>query len=206
MSGKGALLLALGFILSTCPASAQGANTGQSWTLYTSVNGIVTSGSRGILTVVTPSGSVSVRLTRTTRVTEVLTGSIADLTPNQWVELWLAPRTATVKAARVGLVDRARYSTTSCPRPSRSSQPPSGIPRESRERGTHVAGRITGVAVHSITVSDQDGHTATYAIDDGTGITKFVAGRRANLAIGEMVLVCTIRTRNVATAITILSL
>jgi hypothetical protein len=179
------------------------------------VSGIVSSVGSGKLQLVTSAGSMTVATSTSTRVTRLVAGSTADLTPNLHVELRSAAGTTTVTT----IVIEANHGSTWAARPSAPKRLSTPSPRLSTTRvpkgvGTPNArtrptvqkhetdGQVVKVTSSSVTLRGERGQTSTYGLGSKVTVTKVMSGKLSDVATGEGVNVA-VGANNLALSITI---
>jgi hypothetical protein len=139
-------------------------------------SGFVTGFDGHSLQIQTPDGlTITARVTSATHVIREVTGSTADLSVGEVVDLY----------AERGQTDVATVHVCT----PRTTLPPARPRRGLKASHARPAGRvqIAGLTDSTITVRYPDGTTATYALSDDVQVRKDVPGTLTDLAVGEMV-------------------
>jgi len=157
---------------------------------------MVTLAGNGKLQISTNNGPVSVSLTATTHVVRVVSGSTADLHPNQIVSVHIVPGTTSVDTIRILGMARAPGKSPGGPPRHRDFNPQQdflqdevsgkhahGIPGSAPN---HADGQVVSATTTSITLRTRTGKT-TYSISGSVTVTKLITGSANDLAAGEMV-------------------
>jgi hypothetical protein len=199
-AGAASLLVALGLIGGSGAAYAR-TGTPHARNGFAPVQGVVSALSTGSMQVTTASGSVTVSLATTTRVSVVNKVTTSALTQNARVELHLVSGTTTVDAVSIepSRANRPTPKPTTRPttHPTRPTRTGTGAPRAR----THVGGQFVGISGNTITIRTPQGQTASYTLAPNASVTQTVKGQVGDLKIGKTVQV--FARSGVALAITI---
>lgn len=183
------------------PVLAHGKGAGNVHDQSAPVLGLVTAVSSTSLEIQMQNGSVSIPLAPTTRVTRMVSGSLADLAPGEIVGLHLIRGTTTVDSIRIALVEKPHAIPTG---PHANHTTP-GRRRPKVAWNSHVSGQVVAATDSTITLRVGHGQTTTYALAANVTVTKVMAGHLSDLAVGETVQVFREHPDGAAVAIVILN-
>jgi hypothetical protein len=197
----GALVL-LGLRATVMPALAHGRGDREP----RGVAGVVTSVDGQSLLVQTRTGSVAVTLTGSTHVIRRVSGSAADLSRGEVIDLQMSRGQSSVTTIHIYAAGTALPSRNP-PRPLHAPRPthPPHPGRTLASRPEHGPAQIVALTDTTITVRYADGRSATYTLGGNLTVLKDMVGQLTDVAMGQTV---SVRFKNgsstVADLITIL--
>jgi len=152
------------------------------------VSGVVTSVDGQNLLVQTRTGSVAVALTASTHVIRRVSGSTADLSRGEVIDLQAARGQSSVTTIHIYAAGTTlpAQNPTHPPHSSRPTHPPHPG-RTPAPRPEHGPAQIVSLTDTTITVRYGDGRNATYNLGGNLTVVKDVVGQLADVAMGQTV-------------------